>query len=390
MAKKSQLNTSNLTKKKTFDKSVLYQVEPAEVADIILSEDHPSYRTDSDIGSILFRRIQTDFKYTTDELFKAKPLNQYQKTYPIKYEMVNIYIGPSSLASVVSQANTYYYESPINVWNYQNHNALPYSTQTPGINNTNLSDFAGNQSSNEIDIELGDYFDERIKVPNLLPFEGDQIISGRYGNSIRFTSTTKKGLNIWSDKGEIGDPLLVLRVDKQTSENKFIVEDINNDNASIYITDGQSIDFQPDSFLQNSFKTIKPQKNKDFLESQIFLTAKRVHINSKVDSILMSAKKSTHISADDSINLDAKNYMAFDSQKIYLGQNAKNEQEPAILGNKTIDLISDILDELLKATYASAAGPAGPMLPPSLVILTQLKTRLKLQKFILSNKTYLE
>ena len=64
---------------------------------------------------------------------------------------------------------------------------------------------------------LGNYFTERLDIQPLLPFEGDTIIEGRFGNSIRFGATAieKEELpeeqSAYSTKGETGDPITIIR-----------------------------------------------------------------------------------------------------------------------------------------------------------------------------------
>ncbi len=392
MAKKPQINGSSVKQnlKNIKPKEFEYEYEPAEVVDIILDSNHLQYIDDNDIGVILFRRVKKDFKKNDTQLLKAAPLNKNDILYPLLHEIVFVYVAPNAINSILPQASSYYYDNTVNIWNYVNHNALPYSTQTYSAN-SDVSSFSGNTSSNESEILLGEYFQENINIPSLMPFEGDRILSGRYGNSIRFGATTEKDINNWSEKGTVGEPILIFRVDKKTSNTKYIIEDINNDDASIYITDGQSINFKPNSVIENSFvKNDKPQSIVDFIDSQIFLTASRININSKTDSIKLSSKKSTHVTADTSINLDAKNYIALDSSKLYFGKGAANEKEPMLLGTQTLDTFTNIIDELIIATYTTPSGPSGPMLPPSSLKLTQLNLKLKSLKYILSKKSFVE
>ena len=80
----------------------------------------------------------------------------------------------------------------------------------------------------------------------MLPFAGDVINQGRWGNSIRFGSTARSlGLNNWSDSGKNGDPITILRngQPKDSTPKGWvpITEDINKDLASLYLTSTQQI-----------------------------------------------------------------------------------------------------------------------------------------------------
>ena len=82
----------------------------------------------------------------------------------------------------------------------------------------------------------------------MTPFEGDSIIEGRYGQSVRFGSTVTdfKGFNPWSDTGENGSPITIIRNGQGRLTDPLdpfstTVENINSDGASIYLTTTQRI-----------------------------------------------------------------------------------------------------------------------------------------------------
>ena len=102
-------------------------------------------------------------------------------------------------------------------------------------------------------INLGKYFNEKINLKPLLPYEGDIILEGRFGNSIRFGSTNfSKSIpettkNPWSisDTSQTGDPIIIIKNGQSENlDNKgwiHTVEDINDDFSSIYLTSNQQI-----------------------------------------------------------------------------------------------------------------------------------------------------
>ena len=114
--------------------------------------------------------------------------------------------------------------------------------------------------------KLGNYFVEKSNLKPLLPMEGDSIYQGRNGQSIRFSITTPNNINSWSsgvtDKVDdnnptIGDPVILLRTTGPREENsENILEDINNDAASIYLFSKQGLkDFVPSSTNISSLKS---------------------------------------------------------------------------------------------------------------------------------------
>jgi hypothetical protein len=98
----------------------------------------------------------------------AKPLSSQIANYPVLGELVNIIDLPSPATQISPSATTPYY-TLINLWNSVQQNAQP-----------------ANDTAN-----LGITFVENSDIRSLLPFEGDYIIQGRQGGSIRFSSTTK-------------------------------------------------------------------------------------------------------------------------------------------------------------------------------------------------------
>ena len=83
---------------------------------------------------------------------------------------------------------------PINIWNSQVHNAVPSTNIIPELENKEYSLVEAGSvrriTDQDTDIELGYTFNENNVLNNrpLLPYEGDIIYEGRFGNSIRFGS----------------------------------------------------------------------------------------------------------------------------------------------------------------------------------------------------------
>jgi hypothetical protein len=82
----------------------------------------------------------------------------------------------------------------------------------------------------------------------LTPFEGDFIMQGRNGNTLRLSSTGKsaeKDDTPWKSYGQTGDPITILRVsvDNTTDpDDQYTFEDINKDASSIYLCSSQNVE----------------------------------------------------------------------------------------------------------------------------------------------------
>ena len=238
------------------------------------------------IGCINFNILYSDKESSSKKYSNliAKPLLSNIKQYPLIGEIVQIIIGPSEGLNDRKSKQDFYYNNPFNTWNSVHHNAFPdindyaefvidnkinYNQVNEGVNQ-------GNTNSYE-EFPLGITFKEKDNIKSLLPFEGDVIIEGRWGNSIRFGSTVEgKGrINSWSKNGNNGDPIIIIRnyQGNQRVKEGYVptVEDINVDGTSIYLTHNQSIDIQDlFKFPLNSFgvqlklnpdQVIQPQIN---------------------------------------------------------------------------------------------------------------------------------
>jgi len=187
----------------------------------------------------------------------AKPLFSNIKQYPLIGEIVQIFPGPSDGLNERKSKQDYYYTVPFNTWNSIHHNAFPDLKEYAEFIidnkvNDNQVEQGLNQGngSNYQEFPLGLTFKEKDNIKDLLPFEGDFILEGRWGQSIRFGSTVlgKERVNSWSKNGENGDPIIIIRNSQgnQSVKEGYVptVENINTDGSSIYLTHNQSINLQ--------------------------------------------------------------------------------------------------------------------------------------------------
>lgn len=212
------------------------------------------------LGCINFSILYTN-KSDSNRKFSnliAKPFFSNIKNYPLIGEIVQILIGPSDGLNERKSKQDYYYLPPFNTWNSVHHNAFPDLTEYVEFVLDNKVKYnevsSGNTQGNDTNYEefpLGKTFKEKENIKDLLPFEGDIIYEGRWGQSIRFSSTVlgKNRSNPWSIKGgNDGDPITIIRNRQgstQVTEGYVpTVEDINIDGSSIYLTYNQSIDIQ--------------------------------------------------------------------------------------------------------------------------------------------------
>ena len=209
----------------------------ARVNDILLSPQTKTKNFFSDsggwagLGSIKFTPMGTIVDEDNPSNLIAKPLFNNISKYPILEEIVMILNAPSYGLNDDPQAKTFYYLTTVGLWNSIQHNAFP-----------DITTYKGGE------LNFGHTFTEKEDIRSLLPEEGDVLLEGRWGNSIRFSSTTKQKTinNPWSTTGEPGMPIIIIRNNQSNLDINPdpwvpVYEDPNNDGSSIYLCAGQDI-----------------------------------------------------------------------------------------------------------------------------------------------------
>ena len=218
------------------------------------------------IGTIFFRDAfakggEYSFLETKQNKFAA-PLDRNNYKLPIPGEQVVIYRARSSKLDGPDDTSFLFYGSVVNMSSNITSNPAPYVGSTP----TDLASKLFGGGLSKTFSELDNRFDKKTKNliafkdtdgkpvvhKQLLPNEGDFILQGRFGGSIRFTGTPMDNQiksQVWAEGkvGRVGDPITILRVSGETADKKKIatdsyeVENINNDPASIYLTTTQQV-----------------------------------------------------------------------------------------------------------------------------------------------------
>ena len=372
------------------------KVVAARVIDIVLNEKHQYYNLVGQwngIGAIFYEIVNKSGTKSYPNF--ALPYDAQLKTYPLINEIVLLISLPNQSMGFVSSNESYFYMSPLGIWNHPHHNAYP--NLLDGLNDEEQTrDYPSSTSgsvrrvtdgSTEIDLNSSNpsqnTFVEKVNIHPLLPFMGDSLLEGRHGQSLRFGSTAKsksEKKNNWSDSGTNGDPITILRngqPSKVSDEGWIpITENINNDLSSIYLTSTQKLPYNLS--IEKSEKWIKsPTFPGQYILPQILLNSSQISINSKEDSILLSSKKSIGLTCEDEINLTGNNTV-LDTTNLYLG--SKRATESVLLGDKTINTlkqITSLLKSITNVLQLDQMYPAGipvPNGPLNVVSLTATQT----------------
>jgi len=391
----------NSLRPKKSSSPTIQEIKPVRVKFILLNESaYPTTWKENGeyagIGGILFEELNNPSDAALETLSFALPLYSNIKFLPLVNEIVYIISLPNPSAQRnVSGGKQFYYFQTINLWNSIHHNALPNSLANEPTNAQKYeSTEAGVEVQSDVNIDsinLGLTFKEKSGIRNLQPYEGDILIEGRWGNTIRFGSTVNnsKPPNPWSDSGVNGEPIIILKNGQtETGDDPWVsqVENINTDKSSIYLTSNQKIPIEGASTNYKSYTT-PPENPNEYIGEQVLINSGRLFFNAKNDSILLSAKKSINLNTQDSINLDSKNKFVVDTREVYLG--SKDATEPIILGDKFLADFQKLLTNVISLTTAlGTVGTPIPFTPNIAVAQTATKVGLQAQTMLTSITFY--
>jgi len=378
---------------------------PARVVDVILDETHPDFISLGEwngIGTIKYELILSPESERTDKNI-AKSLLANTKTFPLKNEIVFLISLPNTDSlNNLTDNEVFYYLNAISLWNHPHHNAFPNPQNSSTIPESQRKDYKSIESGNvrrvtdnstEINLNStnnsGGKFVERINIHPILPFTGDNIFEGRFGNSIRLGSTIKSKSqyqNNWSTTGQEGDPITIIRNGQplNSSDKGWLptVEDINQDLSSIYITSTQRIPINVSSKNYSGISSDQiPSYPISYNQNQIILNSGRILFNSSTDSILLSSQKVISLSANEDIGISTRKNVTLTGDLVKLG--GINASESLLLGDSFIKQFKVLLETINLLCDALVAEPALKGGAPAAA--SQLKTIINLIK----DKNYL-
>ena len=366
----------------------------AIVVDVILDHHHPQYakKDGYNVGAIKVRIFSVHNGRKDDLLDWADPIESSILEMPLIGELVILH----KILGVF-----YYTRKVFLAHRIQENGMLQLNNALSSRSDKLKSKIATTKQELTPDkYKFGEYFKPDSRVRPLKHFEGDLVIQGRMGNSIRFGSSQME----LSSPGMA--PNIILRAGQgkdiektdATKDSVFglILEDVNKDASSIWMTSDQNIPFEPITINAGSFNRsmqAPPQKyggaqilmNSD----SIVLDAKKTHIlmysneeiylnsfkNTAIDTdstIILTANldielksgRRVDIQADSDVTIIAGNdlslvgmgSLSFSAKKLYLGSSA-NDAEPTVGGTS----LSMWLARLIHALMGLGITP--PQLP---------------------------
>lgn len=393
----------------------------AIVEDIIINDDHPLY--DEELGKYVglakLRLIPDDRNVPSEQLNWVMPIDSSIREYPLKNEMVMVFYVGSRM----------FYTKRININNKITENSWPglagqFSPATDNKSNNIVLASQGGSTfrpwNNQQELTLGNQFIENSSVRMLRQNEGDMVIQGRFGNSIRM------GSSLFSNPvASVLEPNLLLTVGqnsnkktstKRTSPFSLVDEDINEDKSSIWMVTDEKILLRPATIdAECHLRSTVSSDSNNYVGAQIFINSDRLIMNSKRNEISLFAKKEINLSAVQSITIDSaktveltgdkdilissgediiavgntvsligtngdisldspQNNVVISGRKIFIGSGGA-ESQPMVLGADLALWLAQLISTLSSATIITSTGPA--LFDPTVTLrLTELLSKL--------------
>ena len=216
--------------------------------------------------------------------------------------------------------------------------------------------------SNQVDVSTIMYSESNFS---------DLVLEGRYGNAIRIGSRNQNPRLIISNNnndsvetlGNGGSIFAMTSIG--TIDNNFPTEahdEIENNEAvrkpgyrlsadsdGYNIARGNDVvnEEKPENKFNYRYGFIKDYDLEELAPNnefdQIIISSDRIIFNSTVEDITVSSNRNINIGSNKNFTLNNKGFSVFQSQNIYIGEEAKKRDEPMVLGNKLQNLLVRIL-----------------------------------------------
>jgi len=354
----------------------------------------------SDTDSRMYGAITYEFEDTFEVEDYAFPFDKNNFTFPIKGETVVIMkmfnqtfwlpYTNTPYSNYRRDAITYKATRPVDTQG-SDKSSKTYKEQTKTGGKT------VNPNSNQKD-KIGYNIREKIKF--IKPKQGDTIISGRVGNTIRFSEF------FLTEDDKTSSPSIFIR-NKQNPQlddkkiGELVDEDINRDGTSVYMTSNKvKVPFK--ETIQKTKIAFKDYPNsKDLSGDQLFVNSDRIVLSAKSKEFIIFGKGNTGVITDGNYSIDAEKEIYFhnkknitihsegsnqiflnsDSGKIYLGKNQGAGQVGApvqqmVLGGELISIFQDLIAAIGATNYLTPSGPS-KVGPENLNDFTSISNRLK-------------
>ncbi len=347
------------------------------------------------LGAIKFKSNKVIFKGENI----AFPFDKNNITYPIIGETILILkIGDIHywLPYSISLYPNYRENASISILN-TDRETVEFNTSNKNSDYNSAKDGIPNSKPVKSDSQKAIY-KKNEKIKFLKPKEGDTIISGRVGNTIRFSE-----FHLTED-GKTSSPSIFIR-NRQNTEldsapiGTLIEENINRDGTSVYITSNKvKVPFKETIRKQKIAFTDYPN-SKDLSGDQLFINSDRIVLSAKSKEFIIFGKGNTGVITDGRYTIDASKEIYAHSDKdivvhtnrnivlnsdrtgvVYVGKVGKpggagSDVQRMVLAGELIEIMGELIDELCAMVFATPVGPTSAG-SHNIIVFKSIKSRL--------------
>ncbi len=334
----------------------MLKFEPAEVLEVF---------TDT-LDESLIGAVRARFDITQQN----QPLSDANIFYPLDSNTLQVPVQGEEILGC-EFGGKYYYMSKLNKSNTATNDS------NFGVSALNVGD-----PYEEFEFDYGRYFNPPSRVKKLLMREGDTIIQGRFGNSIRLGSNQQQSGSL--DKRDLTEsPNVKIIAGGFTNGpiyNESLVSDISSEiiqeeKSSIYLTTDEYVPYE-DVGITSTF-----DNNGTYFKPQVIIQSDRIVFNSKGDDggIGIYSRDNVEIKSADKVEIDSP---TIDIGSVTSGQAVLGNQDFVFLINSLIDSKISSNESEIAEELATSGGS------PTLKSIELTKEIVKLQN-IKDNETYL-
>ena len=371
---------------------VFLQFIPGLVLDVIINSESPAYTKPNDINAVIAKPYNSSITH--------KSLNR-KKYFPLMRGLVDVpTIGDQVLLCDFGGVD--YYLGPLNTENNPNFNkdylnvtennvgsTKKYATKMTNRDKIGLSKSFPLLPVNRLEKKFKGIVDHITKKDrkDINDIHGDLIFEGRHGNSLRIGSRSiypniilsNYRQPFMSEESSFDGSLIAMtsagNIHDAIGDNFIIGSDSVEGNEK-YV--GQGNDGEDDRY---DYTFGRDKENNPIMANQIFMNSDKITFNTRSNNITLSAYKNIDIGAGNNLTINTKNLVSIDSTNIYLGKQAKEQNEPLVLGEQLRLILEEMVGilEVFKVT-ACIAGLSGPPAPDVLSKIIGLKQKLSSAK----------
>lgn len=334
----------------------MLKFEPAEVLEVF---------TDT-LDESLIGAVRARFDITQQN----QPLSDANIFYPLDSNTLQVPVQGEEILGC-EFGGKYYYMSKLNKSNTATNDS------NFGVSALNVGD-----PYEEFEFDYGRYFNPPSRVKKLLMREGDTIIQGRFGNSIRLGSNQFQSGSL-DNRDLTESPNVKIIAGGFTNGpiyNESLVSDLSSkivqeEKSSVYLTTDEYVPYE-DVGVTSTF-----DNNETYFKPQVIIQSDRIVFNSKGE------EGGIGIYSRDNVEIKSANKVEIDSPTIDIGSVTSGQ---AVLGNQDfVFLINSLIDSKISSNESEIAEElATSGGSPTLKSIELTKEIVKLQN-IKDNETYL-